>query len=99
MGPGERFHGAEQENLSLRVWIQVEGEWIIVTIIWKDRGCCRRRAFGVSLCILGTMDEMIQPREESRFRETAPPSGQDATLHQQKQTSRFRNVGASPQSE
>lgn len=79
MGPGECFHGAEQENPSWRgVRIQVEGESPIARIIWKDRGC-----FGVSLCILGTMDEMIQPREDSRFRKTAPLGGQDAKLHQQ----------------
>lgn len=31
------------------------------------------RGFGVSLCILGTMDEMIQPREERRLRVNSAP--------------------------
>lgn len=70
MGPGERFHGAEREDPSLRLWIQVEGDSPIGTIICKDRGCCR--GFGVSLCILGTMDEMIQPGEDSRSGKQRP---------------------------
>lgn len=62
----------------------MEGASPIVTIIWEDRGCCRRR-LGVSLCILGRMDE-LEPRQAGKQRpraaamrnhtnKTAPASG------------------------
>lgn len=66
MGPEQRFHGAE-----LR-WVQVEGESPIVVIIWKVRGCCRHRGLSVSLCILGTMDEMVRPGKDSRLGKQLP---------------------------
>lgn len=68
---------------------------------WKVSGSSSRSSgrteavFGVSLCILGTMDEMIQPREDSSFGKIAPLGVQDAIQHQQKQRSLFRNVGDS----
>lgn len=38
---------------------------LLAMITWKARGCCR--GFGVSLCILGMMDEMIQPKARGQL--------------------------------
>lgn len=45
--------------------IQREDVSLIAMITWKGRGFCR--GFGVSLCILGMMDEMIQPKGKGQL--------------------------------
>lgn len=51
----------------LLLWgIQWEDVSLIAMITWKARGCCCW-GFGVSLCILGMMDEMIQPKRRGQL--------------------------------
>lgn len=53
---------------------QGEDVCVIAMITWE----------GVSLCILGTMDEMIQPKGEGAAAwKTAPPDGHELKIHQQ----------------
>lgn len=54
-------------------WLQWEDASLIAMITGCEvPGCCR--GFGVSLCILGTMDEVIQPLKTKRGRAVALPA-------------------------